>query len=615
MPRPLHLTLLAGLLLFPLFILGQSTSTEPAATIHTGANLVIIDVVATDSQHNPIHKLASTDFTVLEDGKPQVIKAFEEHSAAEQAAPLPPMPKLPPNTFTNYSPTPAGGALNVLLLDALNTPQADQGVVHDQVVRYLKEARPGTRMAIFGLTTQLRLLQGFTSDPELLRAVLNGKKGRSQSSPILADAIGTDTPGSDDALMNDTADALGNTPDAATILANLAQFQAMQQAFQLQLRIDYTLDALNTLAHYLSRLPGRKNLIWFSGSFPISVLPDGDLQNPFAVTASYEQEFRETTSMLARSQVAVYPIDARGLMTLPMLNASNGGTKYARNPGAFGKDTSKFLTQTADEHSTMQQMAEATGGVAFYNTNGLKEAVEKSIENGSNYYTIAYSPANQEWKGDYRKIQLKFVHSGVSLSYRRGYYADDPNSPTRRGEFKDSTPADHAPQDPMRVAMLRGGPDPVDIIFDAQVTLASTAPEAAVANGNTPSPKALGPWRRYSILFGIDPHDISCPVTADAVYHCSLQSVVFAYDRDGVLLNMHNIALKADIPPARIAVFQHSGIHFRSEISVPVKGEAYLRIGVHDMTTGRVGALEVPVTDIRSSPQPPASSNATMPSQ
>jgi len=100
-------------------------------------------------------------------------------------------------------------------------------------------------------------------------------------------------------------------------------------------------------------LPGRKNLIWFSGSFPINILPNEDLLNPFSVVASAEDEFRETSNLLARSQVAVYPIDARGLMTMPMMSAANSGSKYTRNPTAFGKDLSTFYSQSADEQSTM----------------------------------------------------------------------------------------------------------------------------------------------------------------------------------------------------------------------------------------------------------------------
>src|SRR5580704_6188514 len=178
--------------------------------------------------------------------------------------------------------------------------------------------------------------------------------------------------------LSDTLSSFGNDPGLADVIANLQQFEAQEQSFQLQLRARYTLDALNQIARSLPGIPGRKNLIWFSGSFPINILPDGDLQNPFAIVASAEEEFRETTNLLTASQVAVYPIDARGLMTSPNLSAANSGSKYVRDPTRFSKDEAKFFQQTADEHSTMLQMAEETGGRAFINTNDLSQAVAES---------------------------------------------------------------------------------------------------------------------------------------------------------------------------------------------------------------------------------------------
>ena len=90
---------------------------------------------------------------------------------------------------------------------------------------------------------------------------------------------------------------------------------------QTQMRTQYTLDAFNALAHYLANFPGRKNLIWFSGSFPLQIEPDPTLNDPFAVMADSNEEFRETTNLLALAQTAVYPVDARGLMTAPMFDA------------------------------------------------------------------------------------------------------------------------------------------------------------------------------------------------------------------------------------------------------------------------------------------------------
>lgn len=420
----------------------------------------------------------------------------------------------------------------------------------------------------------------------------------------MTDQVNGDSPGADDPMMDMEEDAVGNDPSFAQVLADMQQFEAETQSFQLQLRARFTLDAFNQLGRYLSSLPGRKNLIWFSGSFPINILPDGDLQNPFSIVASSEDEFRETTELLSRSQVAVYPIDARGLMVTPMLNAANSGSKYARSPTAsspgnpYAKDQLKFFQQTADEHGTMQAMAEATGGESFVNTNGLKEAVEKAVEAGSNYYTLAYTPTDQKWNGNYRKIHVELAHQGVTLAYRRGYFADDPNAPLRKGEPVSVVNGQLPGYNALRNAMMRGGPDPTEIIFAATVRPTSTDPENEVAPGNRASAKTKGPYRRFAVLFGVDAHDIECTATPDGLHQCALDAVIFVYDADGTLLNSQSIGLNAKIPADKYASILQTGIRFRQEISVPVKGETFLRIGVHDATTNKVGAVELPVAAV-----------------
>jgi VWFA-related protein len=572
------------------------STAQPTANIYAKADLVVVDVVVSDDKNKPISHLNPADFKILEDGKPQTLKVFEEHAAVQQT-PLPPAPRFDPGTFTNYSPVPPNSALNILLFDKLNTPLNAQSVVRDQVLQYLKEAHPDTRIAIFSLTTELKLLQGFTSDPELLRALIAGKKGSQGASPLMNDAEEGDQPGADDQMMDTETDALGNDPDATTILANLQQFEAEQQSFQIQLRQRYTLDALNQLARYMSNLPGRKNLIWFSGSFPISIMPDADLQNPFAVVASAEDEFRETVDLLSRSQVSVYPIDARGLMVAPMLDASQNGSTMNSKPNGFAKANTKWFQNTADEQGTMQSMAEATGGKSFTNTNGLKEAVGKAIEAGSNYYTIAYTPTDRDWKGNFRKIQIRVDRPGVSLAYRRGYFADDPNKPTQRSGGEN--PISNATQySAIRASMVHGAPDPTDLIFVASVRPSTGATEASTAPGNQAGKKLSGPFQRYKVTFIANPKVVNCAAGADGLHQCALAFLTFVYDDDGVLVNMQTNELTFNIPPEKYAEAMNHNFVYRQEISVPVKGEYYLRIGMRDGNTDKVGALEVPVSAV-----------------
>jgi VWFA-related protein len=609
----------------------QQPSQSGVATLRAGTQLVVVDVVVTDKNQRPIHGLKASDFTLTEENTPQTVKHFEEHTALTpaDATKFPALPKFPPGVFTNYTPAPVNGAVNLLLLDALNTPLRDQAYVRQQLLAYLNATPPGTRIAIFGLTTQLTILQGFTSDPEILKAVTSSKLGK--NSPLLQDSVGGG------GIQNSTADTLEDQGADATVVANMRQFDAQQQSFQLQLRVKYTLDAMNQLARYLSSIPGRKNLIWFSGSFPISVLPDttGNLPDPFAVVADYEKEFRETVNLLARSQVAVYPVDARGLTNAPVFDASTSRNYAApgRGTARMHQDMDKFSTDTNAEHSTMSQMAEATGGHAFYNTNGLTQAVATAINDGSNFYTLTYTPSNLASDGKFRKIKVQVAQSGVNLAYRHGYYADDPYktpSPAANGQPQQTKVADSAvtsaapnPIQAIRVAMMRGSPTPTEIIMKVAVlpTGPSTQTEDTPAPNNILSDKVHGPFRRYSVNYAIEPADITFIRAADGKIHAAFELVIFVFNPAGGLVNRVTTQLHIASPLDELKKNVANGIQYRQEISAPAKGEYFLRIVVHDLTHDRLGAVEVATSEVKNlqpptappSPSTPSASPATEP--
>jgi len=106
--------------------------------------------------------LQKSDFTLMENGKPQAIRNFEEHTElpASETAKIAPTPKLPAGLFTNKSPAPANGPVNVLVLDYMNTPVLAHASAKKQLLDYLDKAPAGTRIAIFCLMENLRMLQG-----------------------------------------------------------------------------------------------------------------------------------------------------------------------------------------------------------------------------------------------------------------------------------------------------------------------------------------------------------------------------------------------------------------------------------------------------------------------
>jgi VWFA-related protein len=614
-------------LLFLATLLPQSSAQAPqlaqtpqpaqsqVTTLRAGTQLVVVDVVVTDKSQNPIRNLKASDFALLEGGQPQQIKSFEEHTS-QPGKPIPSMPTFPPGIFSNYTPVPTGGAVNILLVDTLNTPALDQIRLHDQFHKYLKTSTPGAPIAIFGLTTKLLLLQSFTSDPELLKAAVD--KMNIKNSPLIARVDGGNTTNlsdqlaslhSDTALGNDTAPPRANSPASvdAQFIGDMKQFEAQQTSFQLQLRAKYTLDAINELSRYLAGIPGRKNLIWFSGSFPLNILPDETIIDPSMVVASSEDEYRETTNLLTRAQVAVYPIDVRGAMTSPNMDVSQS-EPYTDNPTRFASDQLKFHRETALENLTMIRMAEDSGGHAFINNNDLVDAVNKAAAAGSHYYTLTYSPSDTNWNGNFRKIQVKLQQSGVTLAYRRGYYANDPNGPSVATHLTSKTRKDSATAaprtDPMHVAMMRGAPQPTEITLKARVLPASTEPEAELAKDNTlnPSSDVKGPYRRYAIDIAADPSSISIQRAPDGNYHALLQFLTYVYDQNGNLLNVESNPVRATYSPTVYRQILHTGIPYHEEISVPLKGPYFIRIGLHDLATNHIGAVEVPVDAVKNLP-------------
>jgi VWFA-related protein len=276
-------------------------------TLRTGVQLVVEDVVVTDKNGTPMHGLQQGDFTVLENKAEQPIKGFEEHAGEAITRAV----ALLPGTFSNV-PATTGRVVNVLLLDGLNTPPQSQPYLRDQLVKFLAMERPGTQTAVFALNYRLGLLQDFTTDPDILKHAV--KLQGVQFSPLLNREL-NDQPGhkESEAITDLIMLKGGSSPALEDMQRTLLDMQARQVSQQTQVRARITIEALKQLARYLAGVPGRKNLLWFSGSFPVSIQRDihttGD---PFAGQADLHDELKVTVDLLAKNQVAVYPIDARG---------------------------------------------------------------------------------------------------------------------------------------------------------------------------------------------------------------------------------------------------------------------------------------------------------------
>ena len=583
----------------------DSQRPAPLPVLHAGTQLVLVDVVVQDRNGQPVHGLTRDNFAITEQKKPQTVRNFEEHTAATRPKPGPALPPMPPGTFTDYTPVPPDGTLNVLLIDSLNTPMKDQAYLRQQLKDFVKHERPGTSIAVFGLTRKLYLLQGFTSDPQVLKDVVE-RKLLPRASVLLDDPSGSnmDTLRPSD-MAQDIAVGAGAASMAETV-ATMQQFEAETESFQTQLRTRYTIDAFNALAHYLANFSGRKNVIWFSGSFPINIEPDPSLNDPFSVMASSDQEFRETTNLLVHSQVAVYPVDSRGLMVAPMFDASRSGSNYVRRPQAMGEDLMKFSSDQAAEHATMDQMASDTGGHAFYNTNGLADAAAKAIDAGTNYYTLAYTPADHRWNGAYRNIHVELTGAwaaqGLKLSYRHGYFADDPEGPrpNRPPAELAQTPAEQASAAYSRAAITRGAPAPSDILFKVRVLPLTRTADDRLPADNQPDPRGTlkPPFRNFSVDFAVVSNDIALTNESDGRHKGEIEFDALVYDADGNLLNDASKRISLNLSPETYTRFRSSGVGFHLDVGAPARQETFLRLVVRDVPRNRFGVVEIPTAQV-----------------
>ncbi len=565
----------------------SARSTQDAVPVYkANARAVVVDVVATKGSDEPLLALRKENFTVLEDGKPQEIDLFEEHSARTLPPnALKPLPPMPPGVYTNVPPAPESDAVNVLLIDTLNTERQDQVYVHKQMLAFLRTMQPGTRMAVFSLGSSLRFIQGFTTDSSVLIAAVSDKKGGLSPYKDANQYSRSDEADDADAVRKLVA-MLGGHSDAG--VAAMQKAQAVSAEFQYAQRVSMTLEALDYLARYLGGVPGRKNLLWFSGSFPVTIFPTPTQRQQMADARVLYSQVKKTADLLTVSKVAVYPINAEGMMNDRALEADN-------DAGAAGKGAGLMNTimqgagSRSDTTFAMEELAADTGGKAYYNTNDLNAAMNRAISDGSHYYTLVYTPTNKKLDGKYRRIEVKLNGSRAKLSYRRGYNADD------------TAAADPQPEpDPLRPLLMRGLPSSTQILYGVRVApLAQQPPPNATRAGK--NSKLTGPTTRYGIDFMIRWTDVKFQPGPRDAQSGNIQLGLLAYDRAGNAVNWTGATQQMNLEPGIFASIQKSGVPAHIEIDLP-ETDLYLQTGVYDWATRKAGTLEIPLHPARVAP-------------
>lgn len=536
----------------------QSSSPQNSASPHTqltqssglvirqSVRRVIVDVVVSDSNGKPVSSLTADDFSITEDGKSQRVRSFDVHNFDLISDSLPKRPAtLPPNTFVNLPSGPERGPLYVLLLDILDMSVDDQPAAREQLMKFIRSKPLGTRFAIFVLSDGLYLVQGFTEDRNALADALNPRNPRAHIPRIF--------------LYADN-------------------FQPYYSATR----------ALMGIAKFLADLPGHKNVIWLSASFQSAILPSSD-QSVEGFSAS--DEIKETTDTLARGQIAVYPVDVRGVVV----------THVSTHPTAMGMVTDSDSTALNASYMTEREIADATGGRAFYGTNDVAGALTEATETGGHYYTLTYSPSNQKYDGRLRHIHVELAKHGYHLAYRRSYYGNpstaEPQPSRALRAATDLEPLQMArPADSLSPNMQHGAPVAHQLLFRAHIhalarpakataeQMASLADQPAYFRERRPSHPAK-PLRPIQL----QTYEIDYTVAAR---YPALELAAAAFDADGKIVNAvvqrvaeDNSQFSSETP--------HEAIYrMQQQFDVPVSAVS-IRVAVRDVATDNVGALEV----------------------
>jgi VWFA-related protein len=563
---------------------------NPEPTLRVTSRLVTVDVVVRKDK-KPVTGLQQGDFALFEDGVKQTIRYFEPHFSDETVASVPTAapPSLPPDTWTNLPIAHATDSVTVLLLDGLNTRPEDVVFVRREMVSYLKKSPPGRRIAVFALGGTLRMLQGFTADTGQLLIAL--QKGSATSPTSLLPP--------EDQTFQERAelDGMREGGVSAQDIANTQNFMSDVDTAQTAMRVGITLGAMQQLSRYLAGIPGRKNLVWFSGSFPLQFFSVVDIifngkggntqvRQQTLPTGTFDQELRETADMLVAARVAVYPVDARGVLLEPMYSSTQQ-TDYAKprvGPGRFGDDQQISQHQLAAEHATEDVLAQQTGGRAVHDSNGLQEAMADALDDGSNFYTLAYIPTNSTYNGAQRNILIRLTHGKDELFYRRSYYADA-GTLTENGAKQDSRTI-------FLESMQRGVPTSSQIVFDVRVAAPDPKPlSGSVAGANSAMKNRVA---RYSIDYAASLDTIHLIQSSSGVRQGHIDALAIAYGRFGNRLNWVGNDVPIALDQSAWDKFSRYGLQIHQILDLPA-GEVYLRVGLHDPGSGRIGTFEIPL--------------------
>jgi len=566
--------------------IAQSTAPQKVApessaqTLRVSSRLVQVSVIV---RHHgaPVIGLTKDDFTILDQNKPQQIADFSEQSYNPASPTDAPASVNSKSIFSNHFDPDSGvpNSVTIILLDALNTPHQEMANARAEVADFLQQIKPNERIALYGLSTNLYVIHNFTNDASSLLAALARSKNPNAYQPSASEIA-------DLGSGNDNIDAF---------MLSAEQHAADMQTLN---RAEMTANVMASIANSLVNVPGRKNLVWISGSFPFQIGTGTSADDPQPRSAvpslggstpnqsnaagpdntvqyrTFLKEIEAASEAVNNANLAIYPVDARGLIGAS--NTSADVRSAMPRPGSSAARSRRptaatQVTPPRENFDTMIELADRTGGRAFYNTNDIQHSVQQAVDDARDSYVLDYYPSDAQWDGKFHTIKVEVKRPGVDVRFRQGYFA-----------------IPDASADPLRTEQMM------------QDAMSSPFQDTDLGLKVEAHPGTVSGTRQISVRIGVDAKRLQFKQAGEG-WSDDIQVIWLQFGADGKPVSARSQSLTASLSAEEYSQSQRGDVTLTRD--VPMKREAVkLRIVVRDIATGAIGSVDIPLAKVFTAP-------------
>ncbi len=551
----------------------------------SSTELVMVPAIVTNSAGDHLRGLKREDFQLVEDGVEQRVAVFEEVTTTNERV-VPVLAATSKPEFTNR--TPGGKAassarrLTIIALDLINTLPEEQIYAREQLLQYIGDiaaSRELFALYVISRNGNLRVVHNFTDDPQRL---LQAAKRVQASARQLTEQPSMEALPSERLALESSFTVGSLTGELMEIMQQAEEADKNDTAFLNKLAATYTMQAIQQLANRYASVPGRKSLLWLTGGFPFTLSDQlGDYLNmrptqlqPPGLTSFigiakagrmalndilplYQRVWKD----LANAQMAIYPVDVRGLTTVGTLPVSTWGT----GASTYAHDAS---WENTERQGTMQAFAQETGGKAFYNTNDLRRAYSEAVKDSESYYMLGYYMNRARLKPGWHKVNVRVRGRGrVQVRARSGYFLTAAKDDSFSARLRDLNTAVLSPLDYTAVEL--------------------TASWESVLEGSKPGMKRA----RFKLVM---PPDF-CTIDDADDNHFIMEVVAVARTPEGkVAAEPFSESLESNLQSASVQRLRGEGLTYRNSLELP-PGEYSVRFVVRDGLSGRMGSVAAPL--------------------